>query len=74
MDKVISADKLFLVLRDDLNISGACLARVKSHIDAAQAVDAVPREDYEYMKADRDSWKDAFFECDQLMKSMCRGE
>lgn len=42
MDKSISADKLFQALRDDYNIPGACLARVKRHIDAAPAVDAVP--------------------------------
>lgn len=41
MDKIISADKLFQALRDDYNIPGACLARVKSHIDAAPAVEVV---------------------------------
>lgn len=40
--KVIHADDLFLALRDDINIPGACLARVKRHIDAAPAADAIP--------------------------------
>ena len=40
-DKLISAEKLFTVLREDININGANLARVKRHIDAAPTVDAV---------------------------------
>ena len=36
--KLIYADDLFNVLRDDINISGANLARVKRHIEAAPAV------------------------------------
>ncbi len=46
MEKFISADKLFLALRDDINIPGACLARVKRHIDAAPAVDVVEVAEY----------------------------
>ena len=40
-DKLISAEKLFAVLRDDININGSNLAKVKRHINAAPAVDAV---------------------------------
>ena len=36
--KLIYAEDLFKVLRDDINISGANLARVKRHIEAAPAV------------------------------------
>ena len=39
--KLIYAEDLFTVLRDDINISGANLARIKRHIEEAQAVDAV---------------------------------
>lgn len=39
--KIIVADDLFQVLRNDYNINGANLAMVKRHIDAAPAVDAV---------------------------------
>ena len=72
MDKLIRADKLLQVLIDDINISGANLARIKRHIEDAPAVDAVMREDYESMRMDRDSWKDAYFECDQILKSVWR--
>ena len=40
-DKLISAEDLFCVLRDDININGSNLAKVKRHIEAAPAVDAV---------------------------------
>lgn len=39
--KAIYADDLFQVLRDDININGSNLARVRRHIEAAPAVDAV---------------------------------
>ena len=41
MKKVIYADDLFNVLRDDISINGSNLAKVRRHIDAAPAVDAV---------------------------------
>ena len=37
--KLIYAEDLFTVLRDDINISGANLARIKRHIEEALAVD-----------------------------------
>ena len=37
--KLIYAEDLFTALRDDINISGANLARIKRHIEAAPAVD-----------------------------------
>lgn len=40
MDKLISASALFDTLRDDINISGANLARIKRYIEAAPEVDA----------------------------------
>ena len=39
--KAIYAEDLFTVLRDDINISGANLARIKRHIANSPAVDAV---------------------------------
>ena len=39
--KLIYAEDLFTVLRDDINISGANLARIKRHIANSPAVDAV---------------------------------
>ena len=39
--KLIYAEDLFATLRDDININGAHLARVKRHIENAPAVDAV---------------------------------
>ena len=39
--KAIYADDLFRALIDDINISGANLARIKRHIENAPAVDAV---------------------------------
>ena len=39
--KLIYADDLFAVLRDDINISGSNLAKVRRHIAEAPAVDAV---------------------------------
>lgn len=68
MDKIISADKLFLVLRDDINIPGACLARVKRHIDAAPAVDAVPvvHARWEIITDD--------YDCEMMCCSACKSE
>ena len=51
-EKIISAEKLINVLRDDLYIDGRTFARVKQHIDEAPAVgtekgggkDAYPRK------------------------------
>ena len=37
--KLVYADDLFTALRDDINISGANLARIKRHIEEAPAVD-----------------------------------
>ena len=39
--KLIYADDLFAVLRDDINISGSNLAKVRRHIAETPAVDAV---------------------------------
>ena len=39
--KTIYADDLLHVLRDNININGSNLARVRRHIEAAPAVDAV---------------------------------
>ena len=39
--KAVYAEDLFMALRDDINISGANLARVKRYIVEAPAVDAV---------------------------------
>lgn len=39
--KIIYADNLLLAIRDDYSINGAHFARLKRHIDAAPAVDAV---------------------------------
>ena len=47
MKKVIYAEDLFAALRDDININGANLARIKRHIEAAPAVDAVEAKKYE---------------------------
>ena len=40
-DKLISADALQKAIRDDSYIDGVCFARVKKHIEEAEAVDAV---------------------------------
>ena len=39
--KIIYADDLFAILRDDINISGSNLAKVRRHIAETPAVDAV---------------------------------
>ena len=36
-------------------------------LDKMPIVDAVPREEYEAMKADRDSWKEAYAEYNERM-------
>ena len=51
MKKVIYAEDLFAALRDDININGANLARIKRHIEAAPAVDAVEVPDKKLLKA-----------------------
>ena len=40
-EKLVSAQKLFLSLRDDPEINGKNLARVRKHISEAPTVDAV---------------------------------
>lgn len=42
MKKVIYAEDLFTALRDDINISGANLARIRRHIEVVTAVDVMP--------------------------------
>ena len=39
--KLIYADDLFDVMRDDIDINGSHLAKIKRHIETAPAVDAV---------------------------------
>lgn len=56
-NKIINADDLFQVLRDDYNISGANLARVRRHIEAAPAVDAISVTEIKaYLQARLDEW------------------
>ena len=57
-DKLISAEDLFCVLRDDININGANLARVKRHLEEAKAVDAVEvvHGRWEYGKWEQGHW------------------
>ena len=52
--KVIYADDLLSSLRDDETIDGAHFKRVKQHINAAPAVDAVSRGLFEQYKWERD--------------------
>ena len=40
--KLIYADDLLTAIRDDHNINGAHFARIRRHIEAAPAVEAVP--------------------------------
>ena len=42
------------------------LKMIAKWVDEQPAVDAVSIEEYETMKADRDSWKDAFFEFNEI--------
>ena len=49
-EKLISASDLITAIRDDLYIDGKAFARVKGHIEEADAVEVVRCKDCEYFK------------------------
>lgn len=67
--KIIYADDLLVAIRDDHNINGANFARIRRHIDAAPAVEAVPVMHGRWEKNEKESEKhtEAIYFC-----SVCR--
>ena len=73
-DKLIRAGALVEVLRDDLEINGKNFARVKEHIDRADAVEAAPVVHGEWIGTQYDGYADGNPVYDLWECSECREE
>ena len=69
MNDLIKRSEALAALNKQQMITKSVMRRVVMQVPA---VDAVPIEEYETMRADRDSWKDAFFEFNEIAVKVVR--